>query len=450
LNEEIRKARAEYDGSEDDDDEEASEAFGSPASGSSVIGSDKPRRKSSKKTGGKKKKIVKAAVEVGTSPPTSSQMDDNMKRSTSSVKLAKRTSKSYDTNSGFEPVSLGGSSEDDTPDPVNRRRSLQRVKSLDGRKKGSIEGKKKMIMKDTSRTSLSPPPALALPPPPLELPCEEPVAPLASPASSIPIAIPKSGNFIVNKPLLPPGATPPGTPPNPSFLATSPPTSAPPPVPPGLPPALSSEIPTSLPTPLSADELGDIAALPPPPPPIDGLVDGVGSNGKKPSALKRRKSMPLVKGDKVAKKKVKPTEGPEGNPKNRPRLLTNAIRLTREMVHVLLNTFVRVIANVLYPQFDDPKSIDTTYFTFDAKDTEASTNYDDEENDDYNPDYPAVRSAILEKLIVGLTPETYSDPDFIYSFLLSYRTVTTPDILLQLLQLRWNTPAPQKGVRHCF
>jgi hypothetical protein len=183
--------------------------------------------------------------------------------------------------------------------------------------------------------------------------------------------------------------------------------------------------------------------LPPPPPPIDGLIlveseagSDAGSDstpgspaGKKKATLKRRKSMSAVKGDKVAgKKKPKPTEGPEGNPKNRPRLLANAIRLTRDM-------------------YDDPKAIDKTYFIFDAKDTDASINYDDEENDDYNPDYPAVRSAILEKLIVGLTPETYSDPDFIFSFMLSYRTVTTPDRLLQLLQLRWNTPPPHKGVR---
>lgn len=109
----------------------------------------------------------------------------------------------------------------------------------------------------------------------------------------------------------------------------------------------------------------------------------------------------------------------------RPRLTDNTVRLVASM-------------------YENKQGIDPRVFLFDAKDKEECVIYaDGNDDEDYNPDFPAIKGATIEKLISGLTPENYVDQDFTFSFLLNYRSFTTAKTICELLGLRWNLPMPQ-------
>jgi len=55
--------------------------------------------------------------------------------------------------------------------------------------------------------------------------------------------------------------------------------------------------------------------------------------------------------------------------------------------------------------------MDKDIFAFDQRETIDIILYlgdEEEDTEDYNLDFPAIKAAIVEKLIVGLTPENYT------------------------------------------
>lgn len=165
-------------------------------------------------------------------------------------------------------------------------------------------------------------------------------------------------------------------------------------------------------------------ALPPPPsgvPPMDN---------KREELMKKAKSAGNLKESHGLKPRVgsKPSEGPQGNPNGYMRLLDGAIRLSSDM-------------------YNNPSAVDPNVFAFDAPETDANAVYlDDPNHEDFSKEFPALKSATLEKCIVNLTSETFFDPDFTFAFLLNYSTVTTYEMVLNLLTVRWRIPAPDKNV----
>lgn len=138
-----------------------------------------------------------------------------------------------------------------------------------------------------------------------------------------------------------------------------------------------------------------------------------GSNGSGRKKLRKRVSTKTLKKNKIKEK--------------RPRMMDNTIRLVASM-------------------YDNKDEIDPRVFIFDAKELDSYVLYadDDEIVEDYNPEYPPIKGAVIEKLITGLTPENYFDQDFAFAFLLNYRSFTTVETVLELLKLRWDLPMPQK------
>jgi hypothetical protein len=47
---------------------------------------------------------------------------------------------------------------------------------------------------------------------------------------------------------------------------------------------------------------------------------------------------------------------------------------------------------------------------------------------------PIVKAGTTEKLIERLVPEKYADPDYLADFLLTYRSFTSPQVILQTLE----------------
>jgi hypothetical protein len=89
-------------------------------------------------------------------------------------------------------------------------------------------------------------------------------------------------------------------------------------------------------------------------------------------------------------------------------------------------------------EFEEPDSDQTILFKENSKDF-----------------IPQIRGATLEKLIQRLTYEKYpgnaifcytkliySDPDRLLNFLLTYRQISTPEEVFELLYLRFHTPRP--------
>ncbi|XP_049849437.1 ras guanine nucleotide exchange factor A-like [Schistocerca gregaria] len=108
-------------------------------------------------------------------------------------------------------------------------------------------------------------------------------------------------------------------------------------------------------------------------------------------------------------------------------------------------TLLDKVIPITESMFDDPSKYDPLVFSFDKEETPENVIYmsaSDKETVDYNKEFPAVKAAVLEKLILGLTPEGYSDPDFIFTFLINMPSFTTPSRVLSLLKLRWNIPFP--------
>lgn len=114
----------------------------------------------------------------------------------------------------------------------------------------------------------------------------------------------------------------------------------------------------------------------------------------------------------------------------RPRMMDGILRIVKSMYDA-----------------DTRATMDTRIFSIEAKEYPENVVYveeDDEATEDYSVDFPAIKAATIEKLILGLTPESYADPDFNFTFLLSFHAYTTPQKLCELLKCRWNIPKPQK------
>jgi len=58
---------------------------------------------------------------------------------------------------------------------------------------------------------------------------------------------------------------------------------------------------------------------------------------------------------------------------------------------------------------------------------------------------PTVKAATPEKLIERLVPEKYPDPNYLSHFLLTYRSFTTPDKILEILENLFNAPQSPAG-----
>lgn len=127
--------------------------------------------------------------------------------------------------------------------------------------------------------------------------------------------------------------------------------------------------------------------------------------------------------------------------KKRISVRTSKKKIIRERRPKMTDNTIRLVASM----YDNKDSIDPRVFMFDSKDSEGLVIYaEDIDDDDYNPEYPSIKSATIEKLIVGLTPENYFDQDFTFAFLLNYKSFTTADVIIDLLRLRWNLPPPQR------
>ena len=115
---------------------------------------------------------------------------------------------------------------------------------------------------------------------------------------------------------------------------------------------------------------------------------------------------------------------------SRPHMMDNAIRIVKSMY-----------------ENDFRASMDSRIFQMEAKEYPENVVYveeDEEATEDYSLDFPAIKAAAVEKLILALTPEAYVDPDFTFAFLLNFHSFTTPQKLCDLLRCRWTIPLPQR------
>lgn len=115
---------------------------------------------------------------------------------------------------------------------------------------------------------------------------------------------------------------------------------------------------------------------------------------------------------------------------NRPRMMDGILRIVKSMYEA-----------------DTRATMDSRIFAIEAKEYPENVVYieeDDEGTEDYSVEFPAIKAATVEKLILGLTPEAYTDPDFTFAFLLTFHSFMTPQKLTELLKCRWSIPKPQK------
>eukprot|EP01102_Stenamoeba_stenopodia_P022968 TRINITY_DN9768_c0_g3_i1.p1 TRINITY_DN9768_c0_g3~~TRINITY_DN9768_c0_g3_i1.p1 ORF type:complete len:1216 (+),score=300.44 TRINITY_DN9768_c0_g3_i1:210-3857(+) len=85
-------------------------------------------------------------------------------------------------------------------------------------------------------------------------------------------------------------------------------------------------------------------------------------------------------------------------------------------------------------------SYDPSVYPFSIEDSDQNISFEDKEEGVEN--IRKVRGATLPKLIERLTYEKYPDPNFLLTFLLTYRSFTTPKEFLALLRQRYNVPIP--------
>lgn len=163
---------------------------------------------------------------------------------------------------------------------------------------------------------------------------------------------------------------------------------------------------------------------------------------KKASSIKRNLSHKKSESDSFeglnspdSKRKNK-TNGKSSN--KTPRKNKNKHKGTR-----LMDNIQRLVASM----YENSEDFDQRIFLFEKKENDNIVVYMNENDPDYNEEFPAIKGAILEKLITGLTPENYFDQDYTFSFLLNYRSFTNAKTLLELLALRWNLPQPQRPTK---
>eukprot|EP00028_Trichosphaerium_sp_Am-I-7-wt_P004832 CAMPEP_0168525882 /NCGR_PEP_ID=MMETSP0405-20121227/11593_1 /TAXON_ID=498012 /ORGANISM="Trichosphaerium sp, Strain Am-I-7 wt" /LENGTH=624 /DNA_ID=CAMNT_0008548531 /DNA_START=1 /DNA_END=1875 /DNA_ORIENTATION=+ len=58
---------------------------------------------------------------------------------------------------------------------------------------------------------------------------------------------------------------------------------------------------------------------------------------------------------------------------------------------------------------------------------------------------PQIKAGTIESLIASLTPDNYSDGQFVNTFLMTFRMFSTPEEIFELLSLRWNLPVPRRN-----
>lgn len=176
----------------------------------------------------------------------------------------------------------------------------------------------------------------------------------------------------------------------------------------------------------------------------DPSSPGSGTDGKR-QRLRRRQSSKTNNAANIVRKRnsvvgagdtgsagasPSPSDRKRTQGSTRPRMMDGAIRIVKSMYEP-----------------DVRAAMDSRIFAIEAKEYPENVVYvdeDEEATEDYNVEFPAIKAAVIEKLILGLTPETYADTDFNFTFLLSFPSFMTPQRLCELLKVRWTIPLPQK------
>ena len=171
---------------------------------------------------------------------------------------------------------------------------------------------------------------------------------------------------------------------------------------------------------------------------------GAGSDGKR-QRLKRRQSSKNTSASNLVRKRnsvvgAGDTGSANASPSPAERRKTQGSTRPRMMDGV-----IRIVKSMYEP--DVRAATDPRIFAIEAKEYPENVVYvdeDEEATEDYNSEFPAIKAAVVEKLILGLTPEAYADTDFNFAFLLSFPSFMTPQKLCELLKVRWTIPLPQK------
>eukprot|EP01119_Soliformovum_irregulare_P005251 TRINITY_DN1693_c0_g1_i2.p1 TRINITY_DN1693_c0_g1~~TRINITY_DN1693_c0_g1_i2.p1 ORF type:complete len:1126 (+),score=323.25 TRINITY_DN1693_c0_g1_i2:34-3411(+) len=83
---------------------------------------------------------------------------------------------------------------------------------------------------------------------------------------------------------------------------------------------------------------------------------------------------------------------------------------------------------------------------FDEEDSLENIIFYDASEEEVRPgDPPLIKAATLPKLIERVTFDQYADTNYLEDFLLTFKTFTTPQVLLELLILRFSQPPPRKS-----
>ena len=98
-----------------------------------------------------------------------------------------------------------------------------------------------------------------------------------------------------------------------------------------------------------------------------------------------------------------------------------------------------ILGNITLPP--PPPAPKPKVYTFSEDDSEKNILF----TGDVLDDRPVIKAATLEKLVERLTYEKYPDPDYTQAFLLTYRTFTSPNELLNILKARYNIKPPENA-----